>query len=234
VSESYRERVAALEAPADIGAEMAALQREFEARIAAALARLPVPEERRPWIADRAGYLFDICVTAAVLEVPLERRGGAKAAADKLAMLRKQMLAVGSTIERLPVKARWRLDAAFWRDRERTTGRDDPVPHRLGFASDALALARAAEAARLDLLARPDPDAHRPRQHEAAHVTEEAIRVYENLTGRTAKLPTTDPDTSEMSGLLVDFLGDLFEAFGIAAKPASQLKTAVKKRRAGK
>jgi hypothetical protein len=219
---------ATLESSGDIGDALAEVQREFEARIAAALSRLPVIEDRRGMIEDEAGYLFDICAGSEVLDVPSEQKGGAVAAARKLAALRTDLLRVSQAIRALPLKARRALNAVVWADAARAgelTLPGNPAPHHISFGIDAVALAQAAEIARQSLLAEPDADAGRPKKVAAARVTDELFGVYERLTGR-APAVTTDTETGVSHGPLVAFVSEIFDMFGIDAGAASQISLA--------
>jgi hypothetical protein len=67
---------------------------------------------------------------------------------------------------------------------------------------------------------------------EAPHVSEIAGEIYQHITGRRPTF-TSDPVTSEISGIWPDFLRSVFIALHIEASVASQARAASEKMRPG-
>ncbi len=68
----------------------------------------------------------------------------------------------------------------------------------------------------------------RSRKEVAAKVADNAIVVYEELTGKRATY-TTDTATSRRSGDFPDFLAEVFKTLGIDASAGAQAVEAVRR-----
>ena len=205
------------------------------------LARLPVLEEQKPLIESAALELATVYVLYGTQDAPRARFGGSRKAARLLAELRDQLFDVYNTIYTMPVEAHSAIGterASAEEHRKKNEARgvhqiSDRVPHPLNFAAGALALASAADSARLILIADPNPKRPgRPKKNAAIGITRRALYVYERLTGKRATVITKSYLNGHKSGgQFLEFLVDLFDALEIQASAEAQGRAAVTARK---